>query len=235
MAYVLPILEVLFIQGRLPGTQIYLAHFLDLVLNAPFFLFVMLCLFQAVKREGVAVAGSHRMLLWLAAGFVLLFFEGHGIHYAANSLAPLVDRGSGPQALVRLNYFYDEILGHYMFIVGQAGLLIVLMLFEAKAPNAGPVTWRDKIAVTSSSIVSGLATTLIILEGQFGLLGILAFAAVAVIALSTKLHHGWYRTRPMGTFMVIMTTTVMVCLLFWGFRYGGFIEPLARPFSVWVK
>lgn len=105
VGYLTPIVFMLWVRGFFPGTPIYLGHLLDLILTAPYLLAVLLSLFLTMSREGQPnprFSLRKGWLIWPAAACVLLLFEGHGIHFAANSLAPLIDRETGPDSLVWL-------------------------------------------------------------------------------------------------------------------------------------
>ncbi|HEY9786000.1 MAG TPA: hypothetical protein V6D17_11400 [Candidatus Obscuribacterales bacterium] len=234
LGYVLPVVQLQLIGGLLPGTSIYLAHFLDLAVNAPFFLIVLLSLFLAVRKESTSNTRTGRALLWLAALFLLFFFEGHGIHFAANSVSSLINHDSGPPELLELTYFYDEILGHYMLMFGQAGLLYVLMLYEAAAENAKPCSRLESVLIILCGLVAGITVALILLEGQFAILGVVSFVAVWATAVATGVHRGWFNKRPFAMYMAAMTLTTVAGLILWAWRYKALVEPLARPFRMWM-
>lgn len=235
IGYLTPIVFMLWVKGFFPGTSIYLGHLLDLVLTAPLLLVVLLSLFLTMNREGQTnpdFSPRRGLLIWLAAAFVLLLFEGHGIHFAANSLAPLIDSETGPDALVRLDYFYDEYLGHYMLLTGVSGLLFVLMLFEASRPNAHPAGSLDRVVIVVSAVVAGASSALVLLEGQFPWLGFAFLLAVGITARGTRLRRGDFTTRPVSMYLVILSLTTVVVLLAWAWRYGSFVQPGARPFNI---
>jgi hypothetical protein len=235
IGYLTPIVFMLWVKGFFPGTSIYLGHLLDLVLTAPLLLVVLLSLFLTMNREGQTspdFSAPRGVLIWLAAAFVLLLFEGHGIHFAANSLASLIDREAGPDALVRLDYFYDEYLGHYMLLTGVSGLLFVLMLFEASRPNARPTGCLDRVVIVVSAVVAGASSALVLLEGQFPWLGFAFLLAVGLTARATRMSRGGFHTRPVSMYLVILSLTTVVVLLAWAWRYGSFVQPGARPFDL---
>lgn len=233
IAMTLPIVQFLAVKGMWRATSIYWAHLLDLILNAPLLLAILLGMFQLIRRESDTeqpiLQKTKTALTWMAGFSTLLFFEGHGIHYAANSISPLIDRRNDSQRLVALTHLYDEFVGHWMLLMGLAGLFFVLMLFEHKRHNDRPCNNLDRVIIVVASLISGTASALILLEGQFAALGFLMCGVTMAVAALTKMHEDGLQRRPVGCFVVLSSLVSVLVLTAWVLSYGSFVEPGVRP------
>jgi hypothetical protein len=116
------------------------------------------------------------------AGFVAfavlagLWAMGHGMHLSANSIKHLMDGVKGTD-LYDLAYFYDEVLSHYLWHAGIAGLsaLIVFVQWRHRPEEEGKL-W----AVIPGAVIYGFTYFALVIEGGTAWLGI-TFAVLAVI------------------------------------------------------
>jgi hypothetical protein len=65
--------------------------------------------------------------------FAALWIEGHGMHMAANSVGHWLDRLETTD-FYSVNYFYDEVLGHYLWHIGVMRLSGIILLRQWRNP-----------------------------------------------------------------------------------------------------
>ncbi len=222
----LPILYFFVLQNLVAGTDIYSAHFADLVLQVPLMTMSLTGLLFSIRSEsGLQTAFSKVLVCTLIASTVILF-EGHGIHFAANSLAAQMDHSKVGKKLAALNYFYDEQLGHWLTFIGLSGVLLSAFALECKAPNIRKCNAADSMLILCSGMFSGVVSTIVALEAQSAWLMMLMFAAIALG--SYKFHRGKKSigTYPLGIYLMVLLATAICVLVFWLLRFHSLMEPL---------
>jgi hypothetical protein len=153
------------------------------------------------------------------AGFIAfavlaaLWAMGHGMHLSANSIKHLMGGLEGTD-LYDLAYFYDEVLSHYLWHTGIAGLsaLIIYEQWRWRPEEEGKL-W----VIILASVIYGFSFFAIVIEGGTAWLGI-PFAVLAVI-----FGVIWGRKRPVRqpVLAFFLAGYVVAILLFagWGIYY----------------
>jgi hypothetical protein len=100
------------------------------------------------RWDGTKPANVKEYLVFMVlAGFWVL---GHGMHLSANSIGNLLaTQGIKSGALYDLTYFYDEILGHYLWHLGTIGLSGLLIYRQWYNPS-------NIKSITKSNLIAGL-------------------------------------------------------------------------------
>lgn len=169
-----------------------------------------------LKRAAADRVGPAAMILFLVLS--ALWVDGHGIKLAANSIGHLLDEAGGGDA-GRLTYFYDEVLGHYIWHIGLMALSLLLVSVE----------WRSLVRAAGSllpigigGLLYGLAFFLIVVEGQTTPVGV----PFAVIFSAAGLAWGRRQLRSHPLLAFFLATYLVATLLFaaWGIYWGGFPE-----------
>jgi hypothetical protein len=147
------------------------------------------------------------------AALAALWAMGHGMHLSANSIKHLMDGMKGTD-LYDLAYFYDEVLSHYLWHAGIAGLsaLIIFVQWRHRPEEEGKL-W----AVILAAIIYGFTYFALVIEGGTAWLGI-PFAVLAIIFVAIWGRKGLAR-QPVLTFF--LTGYIVAVLLFagWGIYY----------------
>ena len=76
-------------------------------------------------------ASSRENLVFMV--FTSFWVLGKGIQLAANSIGHLTGNMTGSD-IYNLTYFYDEVLGHYLWHLGVIGLSALLIYRQWKSP-----------------------------------------------------------------------------------------------------
>lgn len=139
--------------------------------------------------------------VWLLFGFAaVLYTQGHGIHLAANSIANVAP---GEPA-----HLWDELIGHYLWYGGLAGLVAALGLALGDLPRPG---WRVGLPV---ALLFGFTVFTNSIEGGTALLGLLTSGAFLV--------WGIYRRERLLVLLVPTYGLALVALAGWGLYWLGF-------------
>lgn len=145
---------------------------------------------------------------------------GQGMHLAANSIGHWSSDTMGND-INQVIYFYDELLGHFIWHLGVMALSAQLILREWKYPLHGQVTniWQEVIAgVLYGFTIAGMG-----LEGNTVPL-MFPFAILAAI-LCVILGRGQYRQQKLITFFLIGYGFAVLGFTVWGIIFHGFPPP----------
>ena len=146
-------------------------------------------------------AASARKAEWVALGaFGVLYTQGHGIHLAANSIGNVE-----PSDIVHL---WDEIVGHWLWYAGLAGIVAALALALSRAP-APPRIWSVPLAA-----VFGFTIFTNSVEG-----------GTAALGIATGVVFTVWGARTYGRATEVLAPAygiALVCLVAWGAYWRGF-------------
>ena len=163
-------------------------------------------MFRGAERAESA-RGSTLLFVVLAA----IWVQGYGTHLAANSIGRL----AAPEPAASLTHFYDEVLGHYVWLVGATGLATLCAWRAWRHP--GGASQRPGIEA-GAGLVYGFAFFASVVEGGTGPLGV-PFALVAVVVGASWL---WGRRHaPTLVFWTVAHATALVLFAGWGFYWNG--------------
>jgi len=103
---------------------------------------------------------------------LVLMIEGHGVHLASNCMDKLLEGHNVPNSseLYKLNYFFDEYMGHHVWLLGES-----LIWYNWLAPPySHPISQNSfsiLVSLTITAIFQGFYWFLAAVEGQIVLLG----------------------------------------------------------------
>lgn len=217
-----------FIRGVLiPSPLISIGDFIDLAVMAPFLAVSSYFLYRIIGSTSVLSKTRKRVLELVMIISFFLLFQGHGIHFAANSIHNLIDQGGVvvPPDLFNLIYFYDEVLGHKISYFGLFGLIISgLLLGFVHAPRE--ISRMEVMAIGGFGLFHGLSLSIAFIEGQSIIeLLILAVFVIAGILLYARNRKFSFREIPYGTFILISMISMIIVSLVYVSIFGGFIQP----------
>ena len=150
---------------------------------------------------------------------VALWVEGQGMHLSANSIGHLLGGMEGSDTY-NLAHFYDEVLSHYLWHFGLAGLSALIIFRQWRSPftEGQAVSWLPILA----GIIHGFTLFVIVIEGGTAPLG------VPFVILVTLLGLIWGRKRfsqqPLLLFFFIACLVATVFFAGWGVYWGGLPE-----------
>ena len=156
------------------------------------------------------------------SGIVILFIlaafwvAGQGMHLSANSIGHLLE-GMENTDIYKLTHFYDEVLSHYLWHFGIAGLAAFLIISQRRNTAIEEQTQIWSIAV--AGVIHGFTLFLITIEAGTAPLGI-TFSVLAVLFCII-----WGRKimsqRPLLTFFFISFIIAILFFIGWGAYHGG--------------
>ncbi len=178
---------------------------------------VLVPLYWVLFSDSGAIARNLRpTVLFLA--LAALWTLGQGMHLGANSINNLL--GAGTTNIHGIVHFYDEVLSHYLWHAGIAGLSILLVFAPALRRQTAPrVGWG---IVLASAILYGLTYFLAINEG--GTVPIGLPAAVLIPLAILVFHRRDLRTHNLVAFFFVGYLLAVVLFLAWYAYWGGFPE-----------
>lgn len=156
----------------------------------------------------------------LAAGFIS-YVEGHGLHLSANSIARLLQEMKDTD-LFRAVYLYDEIISHYIWIVGlflvSSGLILIASNLSFKPPVR-----RSLIFLCLGALFYGLTFMAEAVEGQTVIFAfpaaVVNFLVSLVLCLKRK-REG--RVNPILLFFFLAYLLSVILFSIWGISRAGF-------------
>jgi len=176
---------------------------------------VLIPIYWVLFAEAGAVVRSGRPMIGFLA-LTALWTLGQGMHLGANSINNLL--GPGSTDVHRLVHFYDEVLSHYLWHAGIAGLSALLIF--APLPAVGrPIRWG---MVLPSAFLYGLTYFLAINEGGTVALGLPA--AILILLAVLIYRRRALRTHDLVAFFFAGYAMAVVLLVGWFVYWGGFPE-----------
>ncbi|OGO32452.1 MAG: hypothetical protein A2Z16_16355 [Chloroflexi bacterium RBG_16_54_18] len=153
-----------------------------------------------------------------------LWIQGQGMHLAANSINNLISGLADKQLIdkfpidvVRLTYFFDEILSHYLWHLGVVGLAVLLIYREWRYPAGQKTVWWAAIA---GGLLYGFTLFTIFLEGQTIIIGIPFVCLIVLFSLIWSLNH--LGQKPVLAFFFVSCLVAALFFAVWGLYWGGF-------------
>ncbi len=156
----------------------------------------------------------------LAVGF-LSYVEGHGLHLSANSIARLLQGMEGTNVF-KATYLYDEIISHFIWIVGLYLISLSLILLSWRL-SFQPLIRKSMIFLSAGTVLYGFTYTLEAIEGQtviFALpAAILGFLFALILYMKGKRE---YSRNPILLFFMGAYFLCILLFLYWGISQSGF-------------
>lgn len=147
-----------------------------------------------------------------------LWTEGQGMHLSANSINNLL--GEGSTDLNQLVHFYDEVLSHYLWHLGVAGLSALLVAVAWKpSSSTGRLPWA---VILPAAILYGFTYFAAINEGGTIPFGLPAAVLIAIGLVVFRRHE--LRTHNLMAFFFWAHVVALVLFAIWGIWQGGFPE-----------
>jgi len=176
-------------------------------------------MFKRVSRDKATLA--EEIIFMVMAAF---WVAGQGLHLSANSINNLIGNLAKDRVIditttdiYHLTYFYDEILGHYLWHIGVLGLA-GLLIFQGWRQAIGEKTdWR---MVIPAGVLYGFTYFCIFMEGNTLAMG-LPFAAAASLLILV-----WGRAKlkqqPVVAFFFVSCLLALLMFIGWGLYWGCF-------------
>ncbi len=178
---------------------------------------VLIPLYWVLFSDSGATARSLRLTALFLA-LAALWTLGQGIHLGANSINNLL--GAGTTNVHAIVHFYDEVLSHYLWHAGIAGLSILLVFTPSPRPQTtSRVRWG---IIVGSAILYGLTYFSAVNEGGTVPIGLPAAALIPLAILALRRRD--LRTHNMIAFFFVGYLLAVVLFLAWYAYWGGFPE-----------
>lgn len=215
----------LFLKQRILGTAFVLGDLVDLVLTAPIFFVFFLLIDRAILRAGQSRSSPAIQVLKALA--LVLYYEGHGIHFAANSVNNLIrDVPISEPVVQSLVNYYDEFLGHQLTNIGLLSLIAAGNMSQLQNPLPHRASTAETYTLLASGTVSGVVLGLSFLEGQFAVPGLVMGLLLLIAILSLLRMRGEsLKSHPVSLFSVVGLIVSFVLVALWGIVHGRFVQP----------
>ncbi len=192
------------------------ADFTDILVILPSFFFSSWILYEQFSERWQ----GGRWIRYLFLLSMLIFVEGHGIHWAANQIHNHLAPGDPG---FEVAYFLDENLGHIMIFSG-----ILLLLFTLSFMRIGALDERrrgDTLVLYFSSIVFGLYLSIGSIEGQVVYM-VLAATIAEIVWVVNFIKHGKMKLGDTWVLFYLLTGiwTILFSLAYF-LIVGSFTQP----------
>ena len=192
---------------------------IDLFFYPPIIGLTLFALFKGLKTNEIPT-----WIQYLAYFLLILHFEGHGFHWAANSLDVLMEHEGISGLLANYAYFLDEIVSHKIMYYTFYGYAILLVLLESKYSD---YTLEEKwYLILPAAILGGFAFMISGIEGQSPYEVITA--AIIIIAITCYIFRNKFREitkKPIICFYFIASIVMLITAGLYLAIFGSFIQP----------
>lgn len=148
---------------------------------------------------------------------LILWLDGHGIHLATNSVGHWLKEMTETPAY-KLNYFYDEFLGHHLWNSGVMGLSTLLIFRQRRSPTAISSTLRLELV---AALLYGFTFFCCLVEGHTAPIAIPYSVCVVALALHDRNR---FRHVPVLAFFGMAHLFTLLLTSGWGLWWGGLPE-----------
>ena len=170
--------------------------------------------------ESKALSKNRLAKVILAIGF-LSYVEGHGLHLAANSIARLLQGMEGTNVF-KATYLFDEIISHFIWIVGLYLISLGLILLAWRL-SFQPFIRKSMILLSAGAVLYGFTFTLEAIEGQTVIFAFPAATLGFLIALILYMKgKREYSRNPILLFFMAAYFLCILLFLYWGISRSGF-------------
>ena len=156
----------------------------------------------------------------IAFGF-LCYAEGHGLHLSANSIARLLVNMKESD-VYRATYLYDEVISHFIWIIGLFLISVALLLIASKHLHMS-LSGQNYSFLFAGAAAYGFAFTLEAIEGQTVIFTFPAAGAGFLLAFLfcwKKRREGFQ--NPVLLFFIAAYLLSLLLFLSWGVSHSGF-------------
>jgi hypothetical protein len=160
----------------------------------------------------------------LKENLIFIFFTsfwvlGKGMQLTANSIGHLTANMTGSD-IYSLTYFYDEVLGHYLWHFGVIGLSALLIYHQWKNPFTKEIglTWKN----IPAGIIYGFTFFAMVVEGQTTLMGVPFAALVAIWCFI--LWRNKFNRQPLISLFLVGYLVATILFIVWGIWQHGLPE-----------
>ncbi len=161
------------------------------------------------------VGGSPRLLKWSYMLSYALFFEGHGLHWAANS----IDVYTGEAIWVA--YMLDEVISHKVMFAGMFLMVALGGLSEFWMESRGRL-----LPSMVGGVFMGFSASLMYIEGQSAPEFLAASILYVLLTYTIKAIKGRsLRSMPFLTFSITSMGSSAFFMLLYLAVFGSFIQP----------
>lgn len=212
---------------------IRMVDFIDLILIAPFYAVSFYLILRSIKSEFVLNTKLDKTTDFLSFFFVFLFFEGHGIHLAANAVNTYSTEIQNYLSIIpadsySLLYFLDEILGHVIMFVGLYGVLIMIIIKELNVKEIVlfHVKWED-ILLYVLGLLYGGSLAIVAIEATYFAISVMVLSFLVITGSVFYMYRKkivwknlFYTKFLLVTFISIILISIIYVIIF-----GEFVSP----------
>ncbi|MHA1362130.1 MAG: hypothetical protein ACTSP1_06240 [Candidatus Freyarchaeota archaeon] len=253
LAKTILVFSILFFLVYFLPEVLHLGGWWDLAVQAPFIALSAMVFYKVIASEGADVSGK-RMLV-LQAFMVLsffIFFEGHGMHWTANSIEVLIAENipfiylasfvfplsNVPAQLYFWTiypkiYYLDEMLGHQLVYTGFFLLLVSGMVLEIWTGEHEPLEKVDYAAIIVAAGIISFLMVQAVIEGQFVPQSIVLSVLILIVFPLAMRGRVSMKESPFVLFVIISVILLLAGILLYGLMtdplYAAFVGPWPQP------
>lgn len=147
--------------------------------------------------------------------FTAFWAQGQGMRLSANAIGHLLESAKTTDVYM-LVYFFDEVLGHYIWHIGIIGLTVLLLFRQWHYP------FKEQSGIfleIIAGIIYGITYFIIVVEGQTAVLGIPFVLLIGLFGIFYGRQK--FKQQPLLIFFFVAYLLALFLFAAWAFYWGG--------------
>ena len=211
------------------NTNFQIPDLLDVFLTATFSLVMFYLIYEELVNQPIkkSVKFNEKYIKILIIISIFFYVEGHGMHFAANSIHNLIEN----KELDNNDYyehteFIDEILSHKFIFLGLFGFILCGIFLQLSHPYENKISKFDKFLLFIIGFIYGSALSLLLIEGHSIEFIFCGFSSLLIyLDYLIKMKNIQINCYPFLYFILITSIFALIIAVIWGTAFNGFTEP----------
>jgi len=158
---------------------------------------------------------------------IIVHFEGHGFHWAANAInETIIHIGADtPETIANYVYYLDEIVSHKIMYLSLFAILYIILYLAIKYDLS--VKENAIKSMLIPSLILGFSLPVTMIEGQSPYELIICASIVLIIILTEIFRSGWRKisNNLLLSLLLITSATSIVLMVIYYIVFNGFPQP----------
>lgn len=210
------------------NTNFQIPDLFDLFLTTTFSILMFYLIFQELSKQprDINRKVDEKFVKILLIISFFLYIEGHGMHFAANSIHNLIENEGMDNNIYQHTEFIDEIFSHKFIFLGLFGMIIGGVFLQLSHPYTNSISNSDSFLLIIIGFLYGSPISLLLIEGHSVEFVFLGFSSIFIYLLYLiKKKKIEIKKYPFIYFIFITCIFALIIAIIWGIAFHGFREP----------